>query len=90
VTGLSFLWWQCLLIAYTWFDRKNSESMNAYVFVWHCHKGNIGNYMEYLNENERLTLSGIAHGEEVSQENITSTLELLSEVCNWITKTVST
>jgi len=78
------------LIAYTWFGRKNSESVNAYVFVWHCHKGNIGNYMEYLNENERLTLSGIACGEEISQENITSTLELLSEVCNRIPKTIST
>jgi len=87
-TGLNFLWWQCLLIAYTWFGRKNSESIHVSAFVWDCRQGNIGNHMEYLSEKEKSTLSSIACGEEVLQENITSTLELLSEVCIRITKTI--
>jgi len=49
-TGLSFLWWQCMLVANAWLGRKPMESINAPDFVSGCCKGKIGDYIADLTK----------------------------------------
>ncbi len=53
-SALSFLWWQCILIAYSWLKEVKSKDVDVHVFVQNCSGGNIGMYIEGLSKDETM------------------------------------
>jgi len=69
-SALSFLWWQCMLVAYCWLSKVKSRDTDASMFVKDCYRGNIRMYIECLTDNEISTLSLVAAGSAISENTI--------------------
>jgi len=87
-SALSFLWWQCMLIAYCWLNKVKSRDTNASMFVKDCCCGNIGTHIKSLTDDEILTLSLVAAGSAVSENTIKHHIrDILTPVFKWVDST---
>ncbi len=74
--ALTFLWWQCMLIAYVWLGEIKLNDLDARNFVFDCCQKEIANHFPGLTGDDLSKLNLTAAGGEISVETITSTIEV--------------
>jgi len=68
--ALSFLWWQCVLMAFSWLRDIKSKDIQTKAFVEGCSGANIEKYFLHLSGDEKKELSMVAAGGAVSENTI--------------------
>jgi len=79
MTGLEFLWWQCVLVAHTWYKRKNDSEMEK--IVQDLSDGMIAKHFAFNLEEDRMFLNKIASdGEAVGVADLEKTMDIFSTI----------
>jgi len=68
--ALSFLWWQCMIVAYSWLKKVDSKNIDSKVFVKDCRGGNIVKYFSGLSGDKTSKLILAADGGAISENTI--------------------
>ncbi len=80
MTGLVFLWWQCVLVASTWYNKSISSELKTQVVVPEMRGGLIRKYFNLDTVNCSFLADIARDRTAVDARTIEETMEILSKI----------